>query len=73
MFVTLAADFDFGEGEGEGKESGGEGGIGVYSVCAWPSSYDHRPSHPYYLCRDGARRIFTNQADIACTKRKVPL
>ena len=21
---------------------------GVYSVCARPSSYDHRPSHPYY-------------------------
>ena len=23
-------------------------GGGVYSVCAWPQSYDHRPSHPYY-------------------------
>ena len=23
-------------------------GLGVYSVCAWPSSYDHRPSHLYY-------------------------
>ena len=22
------------------------------------------------LCRDGARRVFTNQADIACTKRE---
>ena len=27
---------------------GGKGGGLVYSVCAWPSSYDHRPSHPYY-------------------------
>ena len=25
-----------------------EEGGGVYSVCAWPFSYDHRPSHPYY-------------------------
>ena len=22
---------------------------GVYSACAWPKSYDHRPSHPYYV------------------------
>ena len=22
-------------------------GGGVYPVCAWPLSYDHRPSHPY--------------------------
>ena len=22
--------------------------VGVYSVCAWPYRYDHRPSHPYY-------------------------
>ena len=20
----------------------------VYSICAWPYSYDHRPAHPYY-------------------------
>ena len=20
----------------------------MYSVCAWPSSYDHRPSRPHY-------------------------
>ena len=26
----------------------GAGGGGVYSVCAWPYWYDHRPSHPYY-------------------------
>ena len=24
------------------------------------------PSHPYFQCRDGARRVFTDQADIAC-------
>ena len=23
-------------------------GRGVYSVCAWPQSYDHTPSHPYH-------------------------
>ena len=32
---------------------------------------------PYTLaslqCRDGARRVFTGQADIACTKREAPL
>ena len=26
----------------------GKGGWGVYSVCAWPWSYDNRPSHLYY-------------------------
>ena len=35
-------------GGGTGKRGGGGGGKGAYSVCAWPSSYDHRPSHPYY-------------------------
>ena len=24
------------------------------------------------LCRDGARRVFIDQADIACTKREAP-
>ena len=24
------------------------------------------------LCRDGAHRVFTNQADIACNKREAP-
>ena len=24
------------------------GGGGGTEVCAWPQSYDHRPSHPYY-------------------------
>ena len=28
--------------------SGREGGVVVYSICAWPYSYDHRPAHPYY-------------------------
>ena len=32
----------------------GEGGGGVYSVCAWPKSYDRRPSHPYYA---GTERV----------------
>ena len=27
---------------------------------------------PRTLCREGARRVFTNQADIACTKREAP-
>ena len=40
---------------------------------ARPSSYDHRPSHPYIQCRDGvASRVFTDQADIARAKREAP-
>ena len=43
-------------GGGLAKRRGGdkhkEGALGVegvvYSVCAWPQSYDHRPSHPFY-------------------------
>ena len=31
-------------GWGEGARGGG----GVYLICAWPWSYDHRPSHLYY-------------------------
>ena len=31
-----------------GGEGGEGGGAGVKSVCAWPWSYDHRPSHSYY-------------------------
>ena len=27
---------------------------------------------PSLLCRDGARRVFTDQANIACTKREAP-
>ena len=30
------------------------------------------PLHPYEQRRDGARRVFTDQAGIACTKRKSP-
>ena len=45
-----------------------EAGGGVYSCHAWPQSYGHRPSHPYMQCRDGARRVITDRADIACAK-----
>ena len=31
------------------------------------------PRIPTVQCRDGARRVFTNQADIACPKREAPL
>ena len=31
-----------------GTRAGGGGGGRGYSVGAWPWSYDHRPSNPYY-------------------------
>ena len=30
------------------------------------------PRIPIIQYRDGARRVFTDQADIACTKREIP-
>ena len=64
------------EGRSEGERRGGvvgRGGIagraggGVLNLCmavvVWPQTLAS------LLCRDGARRVFTNQADIGCTKR----
>ena len=36
---------------------------------AWPQWYDHRPSHPSILPGRSTSTVFTDQADIACTKR----
>ena len=36
---------------GTGGREPGEGGGGVYSICAWPQSYDYGPSHPSMLGR----------------------
>ena len=49
-------------GTGKERERGG-----VYSVCAWPQSYDHIPSHPYHAGTEHVGfspiRQITNQAD----------
>ena len=45
--------------------------VGVCSCPAWPQLYDHRPSHPYNAGTDRVE-FFTDQTDIACTKRKAP-
>ena len=47
---------------------------GVYACHAWPWSYrmDIDPRIPILCCRDGARRVFTDRADIVCTKREEP-
>ena len=47
-----------------------EGG-GVYSVCARPQPYDHRPSYLYYAGAEHVGFSPTGQ-DIACTKRDAP-
>ena len=50
---------------------GGGGGCTRYSCMA--VSYDHSGMTLASLqCREGACRAFTNQADIACTKREAP-
>ena len=52
------------------REGEGSGGC---TLCQAPgrSRVDHRPSRPY-KSRDAARRVFTDQADIACTKHEAP-
>ena len=48
--------------------AGGRGG-GAYSRHAWPSSHANlAPAQ----CRDGARHVFTDQENIAGTKRDPP-
>ena len=48
----------------------GEGGGGTQFVHG-RSRMTIDPRIPV-LCRDGARRLFTKQADIPCTKREAP-
>ena len=45
----------------------------MYSVCARPQSYGHRPSHPYYAGTEHvgfspSENVFTKKAVSACTK-----
>ena len=43
-------------------------GVGVCSCHLWPQSYGHtQPLIASLQYRDGARWVFTDQADIACT------
>ncbi|CAM9371637.1 unnamed protein product, partial [Laminaria digitata] len=47
------------------------GGTGVYSLSGMPvGSLKTIETLPSLQCRDGARRVFTDQADTACTKRR---
>ena len=43
----------------------GAGGGGGYPICAWPYSYDHRPSHPYYAVTKRVGVSPTRQALLA--------
>ena len=56
---------------GRADSGGGEGGGGTQFVMAWPLSYGHRPSHAYNAGTEHIR-VFTDQADVACTKREAP-
>ena len=47
----------------------GGGGGGVLIVMNSRSLETIDPRTPMIECRDGARQVFTDQADIACTKR----
>ena len=54
-----------------------EGGWGVGGGGNSKFMHGRGYDHSYYTvaslpCRDGARRVFTDQADIACTKREAP-
>ena len=66
-FLSLCSEAAFfwgGQGELEGA------GV-VFGIYAWP--YDHRVYTLAFLqCQDGACRIFTDQADIACSRREAP-
>ena len=49
-------------------ERWGEGVLNVFMAAAiWPQTLAS-----LLFCRSGARRVFTNQADIACTNREAP-
>ena len=49
----------------------GEGGVYTLPCMAGRSRMIIGPSHPYNA-GDGARRVFTDLADTACTKREAP-
>ena len=51
----------------EGGRDGDNKNAGMHSGHARPQSYDPQPSFPEQP-RDGARQVFADQADIACTK-----
>ena len=60
-------------GGGRGlKRSGrsGDGGGEAYSVCAWPQSYDHRLSHPYYAGTERVGFSLTRQTMLAPSAKR---
>ena len=46
------------------------GGGEEYSVCAWPKSYDDRPSHPYYAGREHVGFSPTRQTLLAPSAKR---
>ena len=42
----------------------------VYSVCAWPQSYDHRPSHPYHAGKEHVGISPTRQTLLAPSAKR---
>ena len=57
-----------------GGGNGGDGGRGVGGGggCTQLVHGRSRMTIDSRMCWDGERRVFTNQADIACTKREAP-
>ena len=53
------------------QQGGSDGGV-LHIMHCRSRMRDRRPSHPDVQCRDGARRVFTDRADSACTKREAP-
>ena len=51
---------------GYGRGKGGRG----YSVCAWPWSYDHGPSHPYYAGTEHAGFSQTRRTLLASSAKR---
>ena len=45
-------------------------GLGVYSVCAWPRSHDHRPSHPHYARTEHIGLLPTRQTLLAPSAKR---
>ena len=65
--VVVAGWEEAGGVEGVGGWGWEEGWGGVYLICAWPSWYDYRPSHPYNAGSEHVGFSPTKQA-FACTK-----
>ena len=54
------------------KRDGRNGGGGGVLISCIAIAITIKPSLASPQCRDGARRVFTDTADIACIKRNAP-